>query len=270
MAKDNVEIVIIPGSFATPPPYEVLVKGLEAKGYRARVVPLLSVNDGTRLPAATMQDDAAAIRSVVQSILDHPTDPRNVVLAAHSYGGVPTTEAVRGLSSSARAAEGKEGATSVVGTLYMAAFIPQVGESTRDIIRTNPDLSEDFRDPAPTRGTYYRATPAEYAPFVFNDVEDPAEAARLIATFSRHSADSYDGEVSYAAWRDIPSIQIVPLIDSIIPVAVQDAMFERAREVAPGMVTQVRYEGAGHCFCFHGVWIERTVDEIIGLAEEHL
>jgi hypothetical protein len=264
MSKDNVEIVIVPGSFATPPPYDVLVKGLNAKGYKARVVGLLSVNDGTRHPPASMQDDSAEISSVVQSILNDPKSPRNVVLAVHSYAGVPGTEAVKGLSKADRSAEGKD--TAVIGLLYMAAFLPQVGQCIRDLL--SKDAPEEFKHPSP--GTYYPVTPVEYASFVFNDVEDPAEVLRLHASFSRHSADSYDGKLSYAGWKDIPSVQILPLIDMVIPVEIQEAMFERAKEVAPEKLTQVRYEGAGHCFCLHGVWIERTVDEMIKLAQANL
>ncbi|KAH8912104.1 hypothetical protein BR93DRAFT_933173 [Coniochaeta sp. PMI_546] len=232
MPKDNVEIVIVPGSFATPPPYNVLVKGLEEKGYKARVLGLLSVNDGTRFPAATMQDDAAEIRSTVQSILDDSENPRNVILALHSYSGIPGTEAVKGLSKAHRSAEGKD--TAVVGLLYMAAFLPQVGQCIRDLM--SQDGPEEFKHLAP--GTYYPVTPAEYASFVFNDVQDPAEALRLHATFSRHSADSYDGKLSYAAWKDIPSVQIVPSIDMVVPVPIQEAMFEAAKEVAPEKLTQ--------------------------------
>lgn len=264
MSKDNVEVVIIPGSFATAPPYEVLVEGLKARGYKARVVPLLSVNDGTRLPPATMQDDAAEIRSAVQSILDDPDHPRNVVLVVHSYSGFPGTEAVAGLSRAARSSS----SAAVVGILYMAALLPQAGQSARDIIRTNPNAPEEFKVSAP--GTYYPAMPAESAPFIFNDGVDPDEAVRLLATFSRHSADSYDGKLSHAAWRDIPSVQIIPSIDLVVPVAIQEAMYEKVREVAPEKFKQVRYEGAGHGFCFHGVWIERTVEEIVQLAEANL
>ncbi|KAB5572577.1 hypothetical protein GE09DRAFT_1185863 [Coniochaeta sp. 2T2.1] len=246
MSKDNVEIVIVPGSCATTPPYQVIVDGLKAKGYNARTIGLLSVNDGTRFPAATMQDDAAKIRSAVLSILDDPQTPRNVVLAAHSYGSVPTTEALRGLSKADRSAEGKT--TAVVGLLYMAAFIPQ----------------------APGAREYYPTTPAEFASFVFNDVEDPTEAARLHATFERHSADSYDGKVSYAAWKDIPSVQIVPSVDMVISVAKQQEMADRVKEIAPEKFKLVVYEGAGHCFCWHGTGIGRTVDKLIKLAEENL
>jgi hypothetical protein len=279
MSKDNVEVVIIPGSFATAPPYEVLVEGLKARGYKARVVPLLSVNDGTRLPPATMQDDAAEIRSAVQSILDDPDHPRNVVLVVHSYSGFPGTEAVAGLSRAARSSSSaavaglsraarSSSSAAVVGILYMAALLPQAGQSARDIIRTNPNAPEEFKVSAP--GTYYPAMPAESAPFIFNDGVDPDEAVRLLATFSRHSADSYDGKLSHAAWRDIPSVQIIPSIDLVVPVAIQEAMYEKVREVAPEKFRQVRYEGAGHGFCFHGVWIERTVEEIVQLAEANL
>jgi pimeloyl-ACP methyl ester carboxylesterase len=264
MSQEKVEFVIVPGSFATPGPYDVLVKALNAKGYSARVVGLPSVNDGTRLPAATMEDDAAEIRSAVLSILDDPEKPKNVVLAAHSYGGFPTTESAKGLAKADRAAQGKQ--TAVIGLMYLGAFLPQQGQSLRDIMSNTEGFTEEFRVGYP--GGYFPRTAPEFAPYIFNDVEDPAEAARLLATMARHSSDSYSGKVTYAAWKDIPSVTVIPSIDLIIPVAVQEDMFEKANAVAPGNVKKLSYEGAGHCF----FWTrpDATVAYLIKLAEENL
>lgn len=264
MTQDNVEIVIVPGSFSTTPPYDVLIKAFNASGYSARVVGLLSANDGTRLPPATMQDDAAEIRSAVQSILDDPQHPRNVVVIGHSYGGLPATEAVKGFSRADRAGEGKN--TGVVALVYIAAFIPDEGQCLRDL--QSKDVPEEFKHPSP--GIYYPVMAPEFAPWVYNDVADPEEQKRLHATFTRHSADSFDGKVSYAAWKDIPSLQVLPSMDIVIPVEIQQAMFETAKAAAPGKITQVRYEGAGHCYCLHGTGPERTVAEVVKLVEANL
>jgi pimeloyl-ACP methyl ester carboxylesterase len=264
MSRDNVEIVIIPGSFALPAPYDILVEGFRAQGYNARVIALLSANDGTRFPAPTMQDDAAEIRAAVQSVLDDPEKPRNVVLAAHSYAGLPGSEALKGLSRTDRSAQGKD--TAVIGFVGIASFLPQEGQSLRDIMGVI-EGSPASEDSVP--GGYLPAIAAEFSPFLFNDL-DPVEGARLLATMTRHSSDSYDGKVSYAAWRDIPTLQIIPSMDLIIPVPKQELMYEKANATAPGKVTRVVYEGAGHCYLWSPVGVERTVKDVIKLIEASL
>ncbi|OIW30890.1 hypothetical protein CONLIGDRAFT_293534 [Coniochaeta ligniaria NRRL 30616] len=261
MSKDNVEIVIVPGSFALPPPYDIVVEGFKSQGYNARVVALLSANDGTRFPAATMQDDAAEIRAAVESILDDPEKPRNVVLAVHSYAGFPGSEALKGLSKADRSAQGKE--TAVIGFVGMASFLPQEGECLREVLG-NVEGSPASEDKVP--GGYLAAIPPEFAPYLFNDM-DPAEGVRLHATMSRHSSDSYDGKVSYAAWKDIPTLQIIPAIDLIIPVPLQELMYEKAKGAAPEKVTKVVYEGAGHCYLWAPTGVERTVADVVKLIE---
>jgi pimeloyl-ACP methyl ester carboxylesterase len=261
-ATNNVEVIIIPGSFALPPPYDILVDAFKANGYNARTVALLSANDGTRFPAATMQDDAAEIRSAVLSTLDSPSEPRNVVLAVHSYAGFPGSEALKGLDSASRSTQGKS--TSVVGLVAIASFLPQVGECIRDVMGYEEGSpASEQRVP----GGYLASIPPDYADYLFNDVADPAERLRLHATMTRHSSDSFDGQVSYAAWRDVPTLQIIPAADVIVPVPTQEMMYERAKAVAPGTVTRVVYDGAGHCYLWVPGAVERTVADVVRMIE---
>lgn len=264
MSKDKVEIIIVPGSFALPPPYEVLVEGFKAQGYNARIVALLSANDGTRFPAATMQDDAAELRAAVESVLDDPENPRDVVLAMHSYAGFPGSEALKGLSRADRAAQGKN--TAVVAFVGLASFLPLEGQSLRDIMEV-VEGSPASEDKVP--GGYLSAIAPEFAAYLFNDL-DPAEGARLLATMTRHSSDSYDGKVSYAAWRDIPALQIIPSVDLIIPVPKQELMYEKAKAAAPEKVTKLVYEGAGHCYLWGPTGVERTVKDVIKFIEANV
>ncbi|KAJ5097985.1 Alpha/beta hydrolase fold-1 [Penicillium argentinense] len=99
--------LLIPGSFATPAAYTKLVEGLRAHIQETHIIDLLSVNDGSRQPPATMEDDAAHIRQATLSILDDPSNPKNIVVVPHSYGGIPTTCALKGLNTKARQEQGK-------------------------------------------------------------------------------------------------------------------------------------------------------------------
>jgi pimeloyl-ACP methyl ester carboxylesterase len=69
-------------------------------------------------------DDAAAISAVLSSLADGGHD---IVIIMHSYGGIPGTQAVAGLSKTSRLAEGKKGG--VIALVYLCAFLLQKGES---------------------------------------------------------------------------------------------------------------------------------------------
>lgn len=241
LGNQKVKFLIVPGSFSTPPAYDLLVAEIQSQGYEARVTDLLSANDGTRQPPATGEDDAEHIRKQVLAILDSDTDPTNVVLAAHSYGGMPATSALKGLSKADRSAQGK--ATAVVGLVYIASFIVPLGQSSREYMSGNGDLPEPARTGVP--GGYLPAIDPAFMKFIFNDIESEEDIAKYAATFTRHSSDSLDYKIAYEAWKDIPTLSLIPANDLVIPTAVQMAMYELA-EAAGGKVTKFLVEGAGH------------------------
>ena len=80
-------------------------------------------------PLPTIYDDAAVIRQVAAKLADEGKD---VVLVGHSYGGVPATEAIKGISKAEREKEGKKGG--VVRVAYMTCLVPAVGENAGDVL----------------------------------------------------------------------------------------------------------------------------------------
>ena len=257
----KVLFIIVPGSFCTPPAYDKLVSVLRSRDQDVQVVALPSANDGSALPAPTIDDDVAAIRNAVTVALDDAEDPRDVVLALHSYSGVPGTSALEGLGRDARSAGGKP--TAAVGIVYFGAMVPDVGQSLRDISISFDALQEPYKTGEP--GGYMPAVPAEYAPLIFNDVADQDEVARLYGFFTLHSSDTYSGKATYTAWRDIPAVQIIPEKDMILPTFVPEALYERT-VAAGGKVRRVFVEGAGHSINVSRP--ELVADEMIRQAEE--
>lgn len=62
-----------------------------------------------------------------------------MILFAHSYGGIPTTQSLERLSQKARSAEGKSGGVKKV--VYLTALILQVGSSNFELFGGNmPDF----------------------------------------------------------------------------------------------------------------------------------
>ncbi|KAH8897888.1 alpha/beta-hydrolase [Thozetella sp. PMI_491] len=252
--------VIIPGSFATPASYTRLEAALRQKGQDVQVVGLLSANDGTRRPAPKMEDDAEHIRAAVTSILDSSIDPKNVVMLLHSYSGIPGSSALKGLGKTDRAAEGK--ATAVVGIVYLGSFLAPLGSSVRDIMGEFDAMPEPAKTGVP--GDYLPVIDKAFIPLLFNDLKDQAEIDEAFAGMTQHSSDTYSGKLSYEAWKYIPTVQIIPQNDAIVPVPIQEAMHERVK--AAGVdVQRVFVEGAGHALNIS--MPERVAAEMIALAE---
>ena len=120
-------ILIVAGSFTRPQFYDQVVHAVKAKGYEIRALhsPSVGLEPGPREEEPpTMYDDATFIAKETKSLAD---EGKNVILVAHSYGGVPATESTKGLGKDERAAQGKKGG--IVRLAYMTAMVPAVGMS---------------------------------------------------------------------------------------------------------------------------------------------
>lgn len=132
-------ILLVPGSFSLPSFYDNLVESLAALKIPIKVLPLQSAGtsagagrDG--VPPPTMLDDAAFIAAEIRALADAGTD---VVLVAHSYGGVPASESTKGLTRGERLREGKEGGVVRIG--YLTALVPEVEVSAGEMLVGVPE-----------------------------------------------------------------------------------------------------------------------------------
>lgn len=240
MSKHGVTFVLVPGSFVVAQEYDKVIKLLENDGHEVQTIELLSADKGDRQPPAQTSDDVEHLRAGILTILD--TQHSDVVLAVHSYSGIPGSAATEELDRETRASQGKS--TAVVGLMYIASFMPLPGESLRSIMISHDAIQEPYRTGFP--GEYLPAIPADFAAYVFNDVNDPEEVKKYHEMMVKHSSDSYGGVAEGVGWRKIKTVQIVPELDFILPTAVQEWMGERARKQGHD-VTRVFVEGAGHC-----------------------
>lgn len=250
----DVVIALVPGSFATTVMYNRVVPLLQKAGYETKGIELLSANNGEIMPAVQMEDDAAEIRKHIIPILDAGKD---VVLALQSYAGIPGSVACEGLSRKERG----EGKKAVIGILYAAAFIPDVGESVRSIM--DAYIPDFYKNGIP--GGYFEKLPAEMAAQTFNDLEDKEAALSYGASMTGHSSDTYSGRASYAAWKDIKGTTIIPEKDVIIATVEQEKMFERAKDHGAA-IKRVLANGGGH-----GITVtqpELVARELIELVEK--
>ena len=78
-----------------------------------------------------MADDAAHIHGIIEALVD---DDKDVLVAMHSYGGIPGTQAVRGLTREERKKQqqGRKEGGGVMGLVYVSSLLVNAGESSED------------------------------------------------------------------------------------------------------------------------------------------
>ncbi|MEU2514257.1 alpha/beta fold hydrolase [Streptomyces syringium] len=185
--------------------WDSLRAALDADGLRSHAVDLPSANppagrrDGAR--PAGMRDDAEAIGDSLRRI-DGP-----VVVVAHSYGGVPATEAIAD-------------AANVVRAVYLAGFQLGAGESMFTFLGA----------PVPDDGTGYAPPYEDARRTLYGDVPE-AEADRAVARLRPQSVRSFTEPVTTAGWRTVPSSYIVCDRDQALEPSRQRELATRADSV---------------------------------------
>jgi len=190
-------IVLVHGGFVDGSGWKGVYDLLTKDGYDVAIV---------QNPTLSLEGDVAA----TQQTLD--ADDKPVVLVGHSYGGVVVTEA------------GND--PKVQALVYVAAFVPDKGESVGTLIA----------DPPPGAPVPPILPPQNGFLFLDRDQFAASFAADLppdLASFMADSqlpwgVDALNGAVSEPAWRVRPSWALVSTDDRMIPPPAQRAMAERA------------------------------------------
>jgi hypothetical protein len=120
MAKPT--IVFAPGAWYPPTVFDGITKKLNEHGYNCHTIAFPSIQQATTVQ--DLQPDIAAVRSIVEPEVNAG---REVIIVSHSWSGLPVASALDGLEWSDLENAGKKGG--VIKLVYIAAFIPQVGES---------------------------------------------------------------------------------------------------------------------------------------------
>ncbi|WP_280910672.1 alpha/beta hydrolase [Streptomyces sp. SAI-208] len=199
-------VVLEHGAFADGSSWNGVIADLRADGY-----PVVAAANPLRGPAS----DAAALRTV----LDHVKGPKIVV--GHSYGGNVISEA---------ATDDPE----VKALVYVAAFLPAPGESALELTNKYPGSTlPGTLDPV----TYQQADGTTATDLYIQQdkfhhqfaADVPANEAALMAAEQRPIAQAaLEEKATTAAWKTIPSWDIVTTEDLNIPPAVQRFMAQRA------------------------------------------
>jgi pimeloyl-ACP methyl ester carboxylesterase len=198
-------VLVVPGAWHKPDHFRLLVH--ELSDIDVHTVCLTSSGDDP----ATLRDmhsDAEVISQAAADI-DGP-----VVVVAHSYGGVPTTQAFRERGNIAR-------------IIYVASFQLPAGEA---LVSANGGALMPWSRRRQGKGIGdYVEVIAPLTTF-YNDV-DAVIARRAVEQLGFQSYASMSQPLTATAWQTIPSTYVICEADNAIPVAAQEAMAGRADEV---------------------------------------
>ena len=203
----------------------VLVHGAWADGSGWRGVYDNLVRDGFNVsmvqePETSFQDDVTAVKRVL-ALQDGPT-----ILVAHSYGGSVVTEA------------GTD--PSVVGLVYVAAHMPDAGESeSEDGKRFPSDLSKSTAMMTTADGFTF-LDPSQFHFFFAADL--PVEQAAFMSRSQVfNAAVNFQAVITTPAWREKPSWMVVAGADRIINPDLERFYAARANS------QKIEVAGASHC-----------------------
>jgi pimeloyl-ACP methyl ester carboxylesterase len=194
---------------AEPVKNVVLVHGAFADGSGWRNVADILVKDGYTVsvvqePLTSLADDVAATKRV----LDLQQGP--ALLVGHSYGGVVITEAGN--------------APNVAGLVYIAAFIPDQGESAVGLLSTAPAANNDMRA---TKDDFLYLDPTAFPADFAADL--PPVEAKFMAHSQQMLAKAAGGApVTAAAWHQKKSWALVATHDHNINPELERTMAKRA------------------------------------------
>ena len=195
----RVSIVLVHGAFVDASGWQPVHALLAARGHEVLVVQHPSITLGGDVAATTRAIDAAR----------YP-----VLLVGHSYGGVIITEA------------GEH--PKVSSLVYLAAFVPDVGESVA-VLSAHPAAPGEATAPVlPPQDGYLTVDPVQFHQAFGADVA-PALTSFMAAAQVPWGLAAFSAAVSRAAWKSRPSHYLVATGDHMLPPSAQRGMAARAR-----------------------------------------
>ena len=190
-------VVLVHGGFVDGSGWQGVYDELKKDGYSVGVV---------QNPTISHADDVA----VTKRVIDAQSEP--VVLVGHSYGGAVITEA----GNHAK----------VAALVYIAAFVPDEGESVNTLIAGFPTDGPQPPILPPVDGFLSLDRDKFHASFAGDLTAE--QAAFMADSQVPWGVDALGGEINEPAWRSKPSWYLVTTEDRMIPPPAQREMSGRA------------------------------------------
>jgi pimeloyl-ACP methyl ester carboxylesterase len=191
-------VVLVHGGFVDGSGWEKVYALLKRDGYQVSIV---------QNPTLSLQGDVAATKLV----LGQQSGP--TVLVGHSYGGAVITEA------------GNH--PNVAALVYIAAFVPDQGESVQTLIKDPPPGAPVPPILPPVDGFLFLDKAKFHASFAA-DLDEKTAAFRADSQVP-WGLEALAGAVQTPAWKSKPSYYLIATEDKMIPPPAQHAMSSRAK-----------------------------------------
>jgi len=217
-------LLFVPGAWHRPSCYGKIVSLLQNRhSLKCISVTLPTTKDD---PTATFKDDVDTVRHALST---ETSQGCNVVVIAHSYGGMVANSGIKGFSRSRDAASPTLSTSSghVVGLILIASGFNLTGLSFMDPFFGHPPpawrvnsktgYAEIVVDP---RELFYHDVPSEEADFYVSQLTTQS----LKGLFE-------GGEYSYAGWMDVPAWYIGTVENRGLPVVAQRISVGMGREM---------------------------------------
>ncbi|KAI1157676.1 Alpha/Beta hydrolase protein [Nemania serpens] len=209
-------VVLVPGAFGTPAGFQKMLPYLNGLQTHPGAYPSCNPADPMN---ASCSDDISALRSTILSILDQQ---RDIVILAHSYGGVVAGGAAKDLDKASRASQGQ--ANAVVGLIYVAGNITLDGECLLEAVGgAYPPFIKSHK---PSKGL---AVIEPAMDILYNDCQPDPE---LDNSMTPHALQAFETKASAPAWQDQGfdgcRVYIRTVNDCCNPAALQDAWIEKS------------------------------------------
>lgn len=191
-------IVLVHGAFVDASGWQNVYTDLTGRGYEVLV---------TQHPTQTLSGDV----DVVMNAINVAANP--AVLVGHSYGGAIITEA------------GND--PKVAALVYIAAFVPDAGESIADLTSEPLEEGESAPPIRPAAAGTLIVDPAGFQQFFAADVD--ADTTRFLASAQQPwGMEAVGAKIASPAWKAKPSAYLVASSDRMIPARAQRMMAGRA------------------------------------------
>jgi pimeloyl-ACP methyl ester carboxylesterase len=190
-------VVLVHGAFVDGSGWEKVYGILTRHGYAVTVV---------QNPTTSLADDVAATKRALAA------QPGPVILVGHSYGGMVISEA------------GND--PKVASLVYVAAYVPDQGESLQTLLAAAPPDAAPVPILAPVEG-FLSLDREKFAASFAADVK-PAQANFLASSQVPCGVQAVGSPITTPAWRAKPSFYLVTKNDRMISPTQQRQMAKRA------------------------------------------
>jgi len=190
-------IVIVHGAFADASGWENVYTILKGRGYKVTMV---------QNPLSSLEDDVSA----TQRALEKQDGP--AILVGHSWGGAVITQA----GSSPK----------VAGLVYVAAFVPDMGETVMDLIKTAAPDPDNGILPPDANGFVWYDREKFHVGFAADVSKEKADF--MYASQGPIAVKCFLTPVSSTAWKTKPAWAIVATEDKSISPVLERTMYKRA------------------------------------------